>query len=184
MKRVMLDIETVATVPTAAVIAVALAIRDETTKHVTGRTWYFDRNTIIGGVDPKTLEWWNQQDPRVRERIFGGTQSALECLKSIRNFYQANLLVYDGPIRIYAAPAMFDFPIMRNQFSLFDVECPWDWKDERCLSTMRRELEDQGIVLAEIPNENPHDPMSDCIQQFGELDDVLHHMEYVQGELR
>jgi len=170
-KRVMLDIETVSTRMTAGMVAVGIAIIDDDNQnHVTARGWFIDPSFILGHHDSETMRWWNKQDARIREQVFGGNQSQVEIMSSIRSFMSANQLTGDKNVRYYADPANFDFPIIRNQFDLANIECPWSWDQERCSRTMRKNLvEEVSMNFVETENLMAHHPIHDAITQLKDL---------------
>ncbi len=173
MKRVMIDLETLSTFPNAAMIAVGVVIRDGQSTHAQARSWFIDRNRVIGHEDPATIEWWNAQDPRVRDQVFGGKQEPREVLQELNGFLQSNGISPDRTedVRCYASPAMFDFPILRHQYQQLGIIPAWSWRTERCLSTMMEEIKDHfGIQIHDVQPELKHHPVHDCLAQFQELD--------------
>jgi hypothetical protein len=175
MKRLMLDIETLSTFPNAAVIAIGAVIRnDENPSHLQARSWFIDRDMVIGHENSETLEWWNAQDPKVRNQVFGGNQLPKEALQELNGFLRSNgIHPEDGGdgYRCYASPAMFDFPILRHQYQMMGIIPAWHWRAERCLSTLRKEIQDHfNIEITEVEPELKHHPVHDCLAQFKELD--------------
>lgn len=175
MRRVMLDIETVSTRMIAGMVAVGIALYDDAVpEHVTARGWFIDPEFITGHRDQDTMDWWDKQDVYVREQVFSGNQTQVEIMSSIRSFMVANQLVGDRNVLYYADPANFDFPIIRNQFNLANIECPWAWHQERCSRTMRKVLDHEvGIKFIESPNLMPHHPVHDAITQLKDLKILL-----------
>lgn len=172
----MFDIETLSTFPNAAIIAVGIAIRDDKTpKHVQARGWFIDRTMTIGHENRETLEWWDSQDPRVRNPVFAGNQIPREVFQEVNGFLQSNGINQDAEdVRCYASPAMFDFPILRYQYQQLGLLPAWHWRKERCLSTMMKEVKDNfDLEIVEIEPELKHHPVHDCLAQFKELDACL-----------
>lgn len=188
MKRVMFDLETLSTFPNAAMIAVAVVIRnDDSPQHRQARSWFIQREAVIGHEDPPTLEWWNNQDPRVRMHVFGGNQWPREALQELNGFLQSNGINPDrtDDVRCYASPAMFDFPILRHQYQQLGMIPAWSWRTERCLSTLRKEIRDNfGIEVRDVEPELKHHPLHDCLAQFDELDACLEEMALRRNALR
>lgn len=174
MKRVMLDLETLSTFPNAAVIAIGVVIREDGQTHKQARSWFIDRDFVIGHEDPATIEWWNAQDPRVKNQVFGGNQLPKEALQELNGFLRSNGINPENGgdgYRCYASPAMFDFPILRHQYQMLGISPAWHWRSERCLSTIKKEIRDHFNI--EIPDFTPdlaHHPVHDCLSQFQELD--------------
>jgi hypothetical protein len=172
----MFDIETLSTAPTAAVIAIAVVIRDDDfPQHKQARSWFIDRDFVIGHEDPETLAWWNDQDERVRNQVFGGNQLPREALQELNGFLHSHgFNQHNQDVRCYAAPGMFDFPILKSQYQSLGIMPAWHWRTERCLETLRHELRDNfGLELPSIVPELKHHPVCDCLAQFDELDACL-----------
>ena len=180
MKRVMIDLETLSTFPNAAVIAIGVVIRDDAKlSHLQARPWFIDRNQVIGHEDLTTLDWWNAQDPRVKDQVFGGKQTPREALVELNGFLMSNGITPERTedVRCYASPAMFDFPILRHQYQQLGIIPAWSWRTERCLSTLRKEIQDTfNVEVKEIEPELKHHPVHDCLSQFKELDACLEEM--------
>jgi hypothetical protein len=177
MKRFMFDIETLSTKPTAAVIAVAVAVYDDSRpEHFQARSWFIDRDFVIGNIDPATLEWWDQQHPAVKSRVFGGHQIPKEVYQEMNGFIAANSAgLGDDQIRCYADPSNFDFPILRHQYNECGIVPAWNWRSERCMGSIRKELEDAGfgVLRFEPPEDEKHHPIHDCRYQIKELQALL-----------
>lgn len=176
MKRVMFDIETLSTFPNAAMIAVAVVIRDDSNpKHKQARSWFIDRDFVTGHEDQPTIDWWNSQDPRVKNQVFGGNQTPKEALQELNGFLQSNgINTLVDNYRCYASPAMFDFPILRHQYQQLGLTPAWHWRSERCLSTLMKEIRDNfHVEIGEVEPELKHHPVHDCLAQFQELDACL-----------
>jgi len=174
MLRMMLDIETLSTFPNAAVIAIGVVIRnDDNPTYLQARSWFIYRDLVIGHENPETIEWWNAQNPVVRNQVFGGNQLPREALEELNGFLRSNGIHPDAieNVRCYASPAMFDFPILRHQYQMLGMIPAWSWRTERCLSTLREEIQDHfSIRIKEVEPELKHHPVHDCLAQFKELD--------------
>lgn len=174
MKRLMFDIETLSTFPDAAVIAIAVVIRDdENPSHLQARSWFIDLATTIGHRNPETMDWWAAQDPHVKNIVFAGNQVPREAIQELNGFLLSNGIHPDRTkdVRCYAAPASFDFPILTHQYQMLGLTPAWSWRTQRCLSSWKHELEDNlGIEIADVEPELRHHPVHDCLAQFKELD--------------
>lgn len=174
MKRIMIDLETLSTFPNAAVIAIALAMWDDKApKEIRARAWFIDPDFSIGHSNPETRDWWNEQDPQVRKRVFGGNETPRDVFQSV-NLFVNGFVSSDEEVRVYADPATFDFPILQSQYQALGLPFPWSWRNQRCLRTMKKELADNtGIEIEEVASAIPHDPMPDALAQVQELQTIL-----------
>lgn len=176
MKRAMFDLETLSTFPNAAVIAIAVVIRDDNNpRHKQARSWFIDRDFVVGHQDRETQVWWEMQDERVKSVVLRGNQLPRESLQELNGFLQSHgVNQHNDDVRCYASPAMFDFPILRYQYQQLGIMPAWHWRSERCLSTLKKEIKDNfGVTIADVEPELKHHPVCDCIAQFEELDACL-----------
>lgn len=183
MKRIAVDIETMATTPTAAVIAVGIVIQNDLDpeSRVT-EIWQIDPNLAVGDRDANTLKWWSDQQQIVRMVAFGGKLTPREACLSINTWLHQKLEIQDtGDMvesrRYYANPARFDFAILENMFIRCGVPPFIDWQDERCQRSIEKELIDLGVEIPTFPNHFAHDPVSDCLHQLDELNWMLGYLE-------
>jgi hypothetical protein len=180
MKRVAVDIETLATTPTAAIVSIGIVIQNnldpESRKT---EIWRIEPMLAIGDRDPKTLEWWGQQDEIVKRVSFLGTDHPIDVCNSINFWLQTHIGKDD--VRYYANPARFDFAILANLFARCGIEPFIEWRLERCQRSIEKELNDLGIPTPEFPHHFAHDPVADCIHQLDELNWML---GYLEGAIR
>ncbi len=179
MKRIAVDIETLATTPTAAITAIGIVIqKDLDPNSRIGEIWLIDPQLAIGDRDSATIKWWSEQSELARKIAFGGKDHPQDVCNSINFWLQTHL---DSGVPeercYYANPARFDFAILHNLFIRCGVEPYIHWREERCQRTLDKELGDLGVSIPEFPNFCPHDPVSDCIHQLDELNWILSYLE-------
>lgn len=179
MKRVAVDIETLATTPNAAIISVGMVIQDDldpTTR--ISEIWRIEPMLSVGDRDPETLKWWGEQDEIVKRVSFLGTDTPVEVCNSINSWLQSH--IGEADVRYYANPARFDFAILENMFIRCNVKPFLFWRHERCQRTLEKELNDLGINIPDFPHYFAHDPVADCIHQ---LDELNHLLNYLHGAI-
>lgn len=181
MKRIAVDIETMATTPTAAIVAIAIVIQNNLDpKSRVARVWQISPELAIGDRDYETMIWWRQQSDVAQKVAFGGTSTPQEVCHSINAWLTANLNLLDD-CRYYANPARFDFAILNNLFIQCRIKPYIPWRDERCHRTIEKELLDLGVIGPTFVNPCPHDPLADCLTQLDELNFLL---SYIEGVVR
>ena len=159
----MIDLETLSTRPTAFVTQIGWVLYD------------FDkRETLIHGtygvhadgqehahICPSTLKWWSEQSKQAQDAVFGDTYPTIHPTH-LFDHLQGIIQLYD-PL-VWAAPAMFDLPILTN---LFHVK-PWSYSNERCFRTVRAIL-DPDYRLAPSFEGTPHNAADDAANQIAYL---------------
>lgn len=175
MKRAaMADIETLSSQNDAAIIAIGLCVFDEKT--------VFDSTEILidpklapGHRDPKTLEWWNGQDPDVFRKMMSGhltPWAACDQVELILDEWEVSIL--------WANPPSFDIVIMRHLFDLYGKPFPIHYTNERDFRTLRKFADDMGIDYREPYEERTaHDAESDAICQAQALQIILRDLALV-----
>lgn len=180
MKRIAVDIETLATTPTAAIISIGMVIQDDFDPN-TRKTeiWRIEPMLAVGDRDQTTLKWWGEQDEIVKRVSFLGTDNPVDVCHSINLWLQTH--IGEADVRYYANPARFDFAILHSMFIRCNVEPFIEWRLERCQRSIEKELEDLGVVIPEFPHPFAHDPVADCLHQLDELNWML---GYLEGAVR
>lgn len=99
------------------------------------KSFYFDINASLEKgfkIEGDTLMWWLKEDPALLKDIIEyGTSSTNHYnieMEIERLFYEI-----DNCETIWCKGASFDFPILKAYFDRFDMQTPWNFKQERCL---------------------------------------------------
>jgi len=156
MKRVMLDIETLATDPNAVVTSVGLAVFDKTDL-VEEAGFYLNYKSDTGVIEPRTLRWWLTQAPETLTINLLGDMPLQDAATQItKMFHQVD--------EVWANAPTFDCTILRNWFlRLGHTHAPWHWRNERCCRTMFAIGRQLGVKYP--GNEAKHDAMADAVAQ-------------------
>jgi hypothetical protein len=169
--RACLDIETLSTLPTAAVIGIGLAVRDYETQVTLSKSWFINRSLIIGHEDLDTIGWWSLQDEK--ETVWGGMLFPREACDQLIAWWKDLNLPDDTPI--YADPAHFDFPRLQQLFVECDRTLPWIWKQEHCSDSIVHFLRELGAEIPSAASKRPHHPEFDAIASLDQLDACFAH---------
>ena len=169
-KHGMIDIETLSTSPTAAVIAIGgVAWFEGRVEQYETFEVLIDPSKAVGTRDPRTLQWWDEQDPSVRDRMFSGKASTAEALVQLRNWY-----LRQGIEEVWANAPTFDLIILEASFRALDLEAPWFYRDTRCMRTLTRLAKRKGIdYQGAYQNRAAHDALSDALAQARVVDLIL-----------
>lgn len=162
MRKLMIDIETLDSSTTAAVIAIGACVFDEETIHSDFEVLISaDEAAKIGTSSLRTLAWWRSQDPAVMERMFSGTTSPKDAVVQLCEF------IHDARVdEVWANSPTFDCAILQHLFRQVGVKCPWPFRAERCVRTAYAIARWIGIdYSAGYTEKNAHDARSDARNQ-------------------
>lgn len=136
MSRVMLDLETLGTMPGCVILSIGAVIFDPATPAETWPTFYakIDADTAEAcglTVCEDTLRWWGEQSPEARDEAFSGTESLLDSLIDFAAFYKGN----DGS-QMWSHGGDFDGPVLKAAFHAVGLDYPASYKAGRCTRTL------------------------------------------------
>ena len=184
--NIALDIETLSTRPTAAIISIAakcftfssgeepmpLGVFFKTVNATTCAMYglHFDTNTI---------DWWQWQSEdakRVHLQMGDIAVTIRDALLSLKEYYKSacKLMQPSGqrPL-IWCQGTDFDIAILRNAYqTVLGTDAPWPHTDVRDSRTfihaiaglLRPEATNPYSIIPGNPDWNPHDALSDCDQ--------------------
>lgn len=168
----MLDLETLATCPTAAVIQIGACFFDPRST-TTGMKFHINvslLSCVLAGlvVDPKTVDWW-----RGRENgHLQNDQVPLEkALASFTKWYQSYA---DVSTRVWSHGLSFDVPIMNHLYHISWQEPPWNYRLLRDTRTLFEEAEELGWQKPSH-GEPAHQALHDAVQQAQDVQAAVFH---------
>lgn len=144
--RIMVDIETLATTPDAAIVSIGAVAFDENGLGETLHISVSPESCRKHGrrVDKETVRWWERQ-PDEASHILHGGRTLPAALAELAGFV-------DGVGELWANSPAFDAVILESAFRACDAEAPWEyyqWRDVRtlrkCLPTWPDELTRGGV---------------------------------------
>jgi len=158
---IMLDLETLSTVPEAVILTFGAIKFDPYADEITDAGLYLrvnvDEQLVINRhVYDGTVEWWGRQDEAVREEALGeeGRVGLEEFCAQLNRF-----LV--GVDTIWAQGPVFDIVILENLYRQLGKPIPWQfWQisDSRTLFKVHGDPREKGRVAA-------HNALADCFYQ-------------------
>lgn len=161
----MIDLETLSTRGHSVIVAIAGIKFDRKAPHapLEKMKTFFERvNTdscvSLGlHVDPKTVSWWNSQDPEIKEELFKEPRSDIKSvLIRFSEWFKNSKLVWSHG-------ATFDIPILAEAYSRCDMTPPWEFWDARDTRTI---FDLARITNKDLPREKQHHPLNDCWRQI------------------
>jgi len=130
---IMLDLETLDTAPTAAIIAIGAVAFTES--EFMGEFYApVDVSSALqfGTVSGDTLKWWAQKPDAARSVIWD--KDALPLFIALQEF-AAWLCTFEN-LSVWGNGAAFDNAIIAHAYRKIGVPLPWDFRRDRCYRTL------------------------------------------------
>lgn len=139
MRRIMIDIETLDTLPTAMILSIGAVAFDPDLPAERDEQFYVQidpSDTRVGTIGVDTVRWWLQQSDEARQAITKPGGTSIDCAL-------LDLSEFVGPMaeaEIWAGPATFDIPILEHSYRECGFSVPWHHASVRCWKTLREVL--------------------------------------------
>lgn len=170
-RDIMVDLETLATEPMAAILTVA-AIRFNNNRDYSEVEDPFTLDYFYARVDldqpdrvvsDDTMAWWAQQAPDIREEAFGEEDRyKLEDVMMAFNEWAR------GGDRYWANGAAFDLPILETCNRAYGFSNPWQYWQVQDARTIYKLVPDH-----KNPAGSKHHALYDCLNQIVKLNDCF-----------
>jgi hypothetical protein len=160
--HIMTDIETLSSQVDAAVIAIGLCCFK---KHEIVETCEILIDPVLasGHRDPKTIDWWRQQDPVVQQKMFSGENEPWRACDKMAAFIKTYEKHLEG---FWANPPQFDIVILRQLFDTYGKKFPVHFRKERDFRTLKSLAHAKGIdYQSAYEGINKHDAVDDAVAQ-------------------
>ena len=135
MVNLMLDLETMDTAHTAAIVSIGAVMFDETG---IGETFYktihLESNIDFGRtIGAKSVLWWLQQSEEARKEIYSPANPVdlPLALMDFRSFFSQQ-----GAVYVWGNGADFDNMILGNAYDSDKLQRPWSYSKNRCYRTL------------------------------------------------
>lgn len=157
MNNIMLDLETMGSSSTSAIVTIGACYFGD--KKI-GKTFYckIDLKSAMkyGTVDAATILWWLKQDENARKEIYEKKDaiSLPEALKKFSIFCKPDSI-------IWGCGSDFDNTILCNAYRNADMKLPWKYYNNRCFRT----LKNLSKIKDFQENNDKHNALSDAIYQ-------------------
>jgi exodeoxyribonuclease VIII len=184
MQHVMLDLETMGTGPSAAVVAIGAIAFDLTdTGGTMGPTFYQTiglANAMASGgqVDAGTVLWWLRQSDEARAVFQQGQDGdATEHAWVLVRFaeYMSNLGTDPQRVRVWGNGASFDNVILACAYRRAGLALPWNNFNDRCYRTIKAMQPDVKLQRTGTH----HHALDDAIAQARHLIQLLRGVDAV-----
>lgn len=134
------DIETLDTSATAAIVSIGAVIIDTEAPNFTVLGSFYQTLNIDGqerSISQSTLRWWMEQAVEVRAAMVVDERrkDLEEALDIFGDFLR--LGEQQNPVgEIWSKPSMFDLTILQNAYEQQGSDIPWNHRATRCLRTL------------------------------------------------
>ena len=173
MNNVMIDLETMSTEPTAAILSIGAVTFDIEIRAITGR---FYQNISLSSCillglhkSQSTLDWWAKDENKAARDAL--TKDAVDIREGLRRFIDW----CEGPNKDEVIPwsngAVFDIPIIKHAMHACYLKEPWKFYNESCYRTLKR-LYPQ-IIPPSRAGLTKHNALDDSIFQATHLMNIL-----------
>ena len=139
LSDIMIDLETLATSPNAAVLTIGAVKFDPFSNELDSPSCekFYVKVDIDScdelelDVSNDTLEWWSKQSKEAQEEAFS-TEDRIHVREAFNQLYKFCW----GAKRVWSHGASFDTVICENIFRKLNKACPWKFWEVRCTRTL------------------------------------------------
>ncbi len=159
LKHVMIDLETLATVPSARIVSIGAVIFDPRYGRV-GDTLYLELDHAAQNNRtkcPDTVKWWKKQPVEVRKAL-SGTMSLEDALEELAFFLPENSHVWGNG-------SIFDIAMLEDAYRDCELEIPWKFWQVLDMRTIKYLFECSRGQLGGDRNNTVHNALDDAYYQ-------------------
>ena len=130
--HLMIDLETLATTPEAAVLTIG-ACKFDPRGNTIADTFYerIDVDSQDRDINPSTIEWWSKQDKAIQEDAFG-EEGRIQMSDAMKKLYTFGF----GTTAVWSHGAIFDVVIIENICRKLQQAVTWKFWEVRDTRTL------------------------------------------------
>ena len=157
--HLMIDLETLATTPNAAVLTIGACKFDP--QGVDVNSTFYERIKLDSQelynrkIDDNTLQWWSQQDKQIQEDAFGEGSDRIDLKDAMKKLYTFGL----GTSNVWSHGSIFDVVIIEDICRSFQQAVTWKFWEVRDTRTLF-DLADVSVRI-----EGKHNALTDAVAQ-------------------
>lgn len=143
-EHVMVDLETLGTVPGCSIISIGAVAFDPVTSAL-GPEFYVTinrENCLSAGLfeDPNTIDWWSKQSESAKT-LLNDTITGGERLEDALLMFKEYLSQFGfGCIKVWGNGADFDNAMLAVCYERVGLDLPWRFYNNRCYRTLKNVL--------------------------------------------
>ena len=155
----MIDLETLATTPDAAVLTIGACKFDPKAKEI--HSTFYERiilETQEGYkriINEDTLAWWSQQDKQIQEDAFGEGDDRIDLKDAMKKLYTFGL----GTTNVWSHGSIFDVVIIEDICRSFQQAVTWKFWEVRDTRTLF------DLAKVDVRIEGKHNALTDAVAQ-------------------
>lgn len=159
-----IDLETLGTSANAVILSIGAAEFDLTTGRITNQFYrkLDSRMQKTRHMDMNTLDWWNEQELKVRTEAFSGKKMLSSALTELYTCIKAQDCVWGNG-------SSFDISILDHAY---EYSTPWKFWNVRDMRTIMALAKDLGFDKNNIAREGDH---------HNALDDAIHQARLISA---
>jgi len=162
--HLMIDLETMDTASTAAIISIG-AVEFDIETGETGKKFYvnvelqscLDMGMTVSG---DTIMWWMKQCDEARDTLQEKDPIMIQAALMELNMFMSER---GKSYQIWSRPASFDLVILANAYRILDYVIPWNFRNERCVRTLQSMRPEINIDV--LRTGTHHNAIDDAIHQ-------------------
>lgn len=175
--HVMLDLETLATVPWSCILSVGAVAFTPSGKVVAEFYSNVEPSTCIDiGLiaDPKTAQWWAHPDRAEARRAFSTDKKPIgEVIDAFGDWFRTS-----GAVKVWAHGATFDIPIWDTACSFAKKSTPWIFRNVRDTRTV---FDLVDVEFSALKKEGAyHNALDDARNQVTALVDAFRKLKVIE----
>lgn len=185
--HLMVDVESLSLEPNAAIIQFAAVPFEPASGHARVakqeetldlRIWPIAYPRKGYDVDPRTMDWWDQQDPDIRKSVFSGmltpAEAATKFIAYLEDGRAKGLFPADAKdLRIWSRNILFDLPVIKNWLEEEGCAYPFHYRAHR---EVYQELDGIPEKVIKEFSHNPawHNAVCDALYQARQVCEARH----------
>lgn len=157
--HLMIDLETLATTPNAAILTIGACKFDPKANDI--HSTFYERiklepqESYGRRIDDSTLEWWSQQDKQIQEDAFGEGSDRIDLKDAMKKLYTFGL----GTSNVWSHGSIFDVIIIEDVCRSFQQAVTWKFWEVRDTRTLF------DLAKVDVRIEGKHNALTDAIAQ-------------------
>lgn len=165
MNDVMIDLETMGTIPELAPVISIGAVFMDLDRGLLGPTFYMalkieDQLEKGRKIDADTLKWWLNQSDAAKKVFNEKAQPTATVLNTLGQWIKMNKA--GKRVSVWGNGSGFDINILENIFRQYNIGCPWGYSDAVDLRTFKRFVaKNQPITKVGVA----HNALDDALNQ-------------------
>ena len=156
--HLMVDLETLATTPNAAVLTIGACTVDPMSNEICKQFYekidIESQEPLESHIDNNTLEWWGKQDKQIQEDAFS-EDGRIHLHDAMKKLYSFGL----GTTNVWSHGSIFDIVIIENICSKLQQAVTWKFWEIRDTRTLF------DLAKVELNIQGKHNALTDAVAQ-------------------